>query len=76
MSVVIYGETNLQINKQKSCAHQRLHGPCIDEISRYCKCLDCYCLIRDLGRKEAEEYYSKDLIDEYSVQPYDNVDGE
>lgn len=61
MSVIIYGGTKKQIERQFSCRHD-WHGPCIDEMSRYFKCKKCFCLERDMT--EAEYYREIKLITE------------
>jgi len=53
MATIIYGGTKTQISKQLSCVHV-WHGPCIDDTSRYYKCLECYCVSRDMSE---EDYY-------------------
>lgn len=54
MSIIIYGGTERQVKQQLSCNHN-WHGPCIDKISRYCKCKLCFCFERDCV--DEEEYY-------------------
>ena len=63
MSTIIYGHTKEQIAIQKVCKHANWYGPCIDSISRYYKCLDCFCLDRDLTIKEAKEHYEPVYIE-------------
>ena len=62
-SVIIYGGTKKQIEKQLSCDHF-FHGPCIDKTSRYHKCKKCFCILRNMTE---EEYYKEmgleDMID-------------
>jgi len=62
MSVVIYGETKEQVKVQKACSHKNWQGPCMDAISRYFKCLDCFCLERDLTKKQAKKHYKSKYI--------------
>lgn len=54
-TVLIYGGTKEQVEQQMVCAH-KWHGPCIDEMSRYNKCLKCFVLQRDMDK---EEYYKE-----------------
>jgi hypothetical protein len=53
MSVIIYGGDKKIVEKQLKCSHD-WHGPCIDNTSRYYKCLNCFCLKRDV--KSHDEY--------------------
>jgi len=54
MAIVLYGGTRETVVKQLECEHQ-WHGPCMDRISRYNKCLKCFCLERDL--QSEQEYW-------------------
>ena len=45
--MIIYGGTPEQIMQQKIGEHA-WHGPCMDTESRYFKCVQCFCLDRDL----------------------------
>jgi len=64
--MIIYGGSKDTVKKQLKCKHN-WHGPCMDSISRYYKCIVCFCLDRDCADekdyhrlvKEAGEYYSK-----------------
>jgi hypothetical protein len=47
MAIVVYGGVAERVLQQLKCDHE-WHGPCMDAISRYRKCLKCYCLERDL----------------------------
>lgn len=38
--------------KQLACKEHHWHGPAIDRISRYFKCVKCYCIQRDLLTEE------------------------
>lgn len=51
-SVIQYGGTKEIILRQLGCDHEdkHLHGPCIDDVSRYYKCLKCSVLIRDMTK--------------------------
>lgn len=49
--MIIYGGTEEQVKNQLKCDHN-WHGPCIDSISRYFKCRECFCLDRDCSSKE------------------------
>jgi len=69
--IIIYGGTEEMIEKQKRCNHDtHWYGPCIDGISRYYKCLSCYCLKRDCrdekhyleALKEEEKYQKQRII--------------
>jgi len=51
MSVILYGGDRSLVEKQLACPH-RWHGPCMDRISRYNKCLDCFAIERDLASWE------------------------
>ena len=51
MSIIIFGGSKNQIKQQAKCKH-KWHGPCIDNISRYDKCLICFCLQRDINSEE------------------------
>jgi len=65
--VIIYGGDRSIVGKQFACPH-RWHGPCVDAVSRYNKCLDCFAVERDLASweefmrasKEAESANSKE----------------
>lgn len=50
--LIIYGGARETVLRQLQCDHV-WHGPCIDNISRYNKCLNCFCLERDV-QDEAE----------------------
>ena len=52
---IIYGGTKKQVKKQKLCKHD-WHGPSIDNISRFYKCLHCYCLLRNISE---DDYYKE-----------------
>lgn len=51
--IMIYGGTKRQIEKQLTCDH-KWHGPCMDNMSRYNKCLKCFCIERNMSE---QEYY-------------------
>lgn len=51
-TILVYGMSKEKIDKQMKCKHENWHGPGIDEISRYYKCKDCYCLKRDISLEE------------------------
>ena len=53
--IEIYGGTKEMVEKQLKCRH-KWHGPCMDEVSRYCKCKRCFCLNRDMNQKEYKDY--------------------
>lgn len=61
MAIILYGGARETVLKQLECAHE-WHGPCMDRVSRYFKCLKCFCLDRDFqsekewlkAEKEAE----------------------
>jgi hypothetical protein len=53
--MIIYGGTERQVQQQLECEHV-WHGPCIDRVSRYNKCLKCKCLDRDVVSEE--HYYA------------------
>jgi len=50
---LLYGGTLEQVEKQLACDHD-WHGPGIDELSRYNKCMKCFALERDMDQ---EKYY-------------------
>ena len=52
MAIILYGGARETVLRQLECAHQ-WHGPCMDSVSRYNKCLKCFCIERDL-ETEAE----------------------
>lgn len=52
--LIIYGGTQRQVRRQLECGHS-WYGPCIDEVSRFNKCLACFALERDFATEE--EYY-------------------
>ena len=52
--MIIYGGSERQVREQLACSHD-WHGPCMDDVSRYNKCLKCKCLERDVDSEE--EYY-------------------
>lgn len=52
MAIILYGGTGPTVKRQLECAHQ-WHGPCMDKVSRYFKCLKCFCLERDLKDEKA-----------------------
>lgn len=52
MSIILYGGAKLTVLKQLDCEH-KWHGPCMDDISRYNKCLKCFCIERDLQSEAA-----------------------
>lgn len=54
MTTIFYGGTREQVEKQLDCIHD-WHGPCIDEISRYYKCMMCFCMERDCTENEHKE---------------------
>lgn len=60
MSVVLYGGAKLTVLKQLGCEHE-WHGPCMDAISRYNKCLNCFCVERDLASEAAYFEAAKNL---------------
>ncbi len=47
MSIILYGGDRPLVEKQLACPH-RWGGCCMDDISRYNKCLDCFAIERDL----------------------------
>jgi len=57
-SVILYGGSIAQIEHQLVCKHYWVL--CIDDISRYYKCTECFCIERDMTE---EEYYKKVGID-------------
>lgn len=52
MAIILYGGARETVVLQLVCVHE-WHGPCIDRLSRYNKCLKCFCLERDF-QSEAE----------------------
>lgn len=58
-TVLIYGGTKAQIEKQLSCDH-KWYGPCVDGTSRYNKCILCFCIERDMTE---DEYYEEIGLD-------------
>jgi len=64
--MIIYGHTKGQVEKQLKCDHKNWHGPCMDKLSRYYKCLDCFCLDRDFNTEkqylEAKEELDNELV--------------
>ena len=48
MAIILYGGTKETVLKQLECKEHDWHGPAIDRISRYFKCMKCYCIQRDL----------------------------
>ena len=46
MSTIIYGGSKDRVKNQLECAHT-WYGPCMDDISRYYKCIKCFCIDRD-----------------------------
>lgn len=52
MPIVLYGGAKETVLKQLGCEHT-WHGPCMDTISRYNKCLKCFCIERDLDSEAA-----------------------
>lgn len=48
MPIILYGGTKETVLKQLKCEDHDWHGPGIDPISRYFKCVKCYCIQRDL----------------------------
>jgi len=46
MAIIIYGGARETVVRQLECTHE-WHGPCMDVVSRYLKCLKCFCLERD-----------------------------
>lgn len=52
MAVVIYGGARATVEKQLSCSHE-WHGPCMDQVSRYNKCVKCFVIERDLQSEQA-----------------------
>jgi hypothetical protein len=54
MPIIIYGGARETVEKQLKCDHD-WHGPNMDPISRYMKCLKCFCIERDL-LNEAEYF--------------------
>jgi hypothetical protein len=57
VAIIIYGGGRQTVDKQLRCEHQ-WHGPCMDEVSRYNKCLKCFCLERDF-HSEAQYFESE-----------------
>lgn len=51
MALIIYGGARDTVLRQLKCSH-KWHGPCMDRVSRYFKCLKCFCLERDLRNEE------------------------
>ena len=49
-SMIEYGGSATQIQKQIECPHEpeALHGPCMDKISRFFKCKSCWAILRDM----------------------------
>jgi hypothetical protein len=52
MAIILFGGIRETVLRQLECVHE-WHGPCIDRVSRYNKCLKCFCLERDF-QTEAE----------------------
>lgn len=70
MSFILYGGDKYTVEMQLKCEHI-WHGPCMDNISRYFKCVKCFCLDRDLpdfnAHNEAlkeEEKHQKDTLEQ------------
>jgi len=49
--MIQYGGTENEVRAQLTCDHD-WQGPGIDSISRYYKCMFCYCLKRDMTDEE------------------------
>jgi len=54
MSIIIYGGTKKQIERQLAC-HHNWHGPCMDDRSKYNLCIKCLTYERDLTYEEYHE---------------------
>ena len=52
MPIIIYGGAKKTVTKQLKCRHD-WHGPCMDDIARFNKCLECYCIEYDLPTEQA-----------------------
>jgi hypothetical protein len=50
--MIIYGGGRETVEKQLKCEHE-WHGPCIDDIARFNKCLKCFCVDYDLTSEKA-----------------------
>lgn len=55
MAIILYGGTRETVLKQLECKEHNWHGPAIDRVSRYFKCVKCYCIQRDLMTEQ--EYF-------------------
>ena len=62
MTTILYGGTRQTVEKQLQCTH-KWHGPCIDDVSRYYKCTECFVIERDCTEKEFWELTRKCNID-------------
>ena len=51
--MILYGGPKEVVLKQLECSHE-WYGPCIDNVSRFFKCSECFALDRDL--KTTEEW--------------------
>lgn len=67
MAILLYGGAKLTVLKQLGCDHQ-WHGPCRDDISRYFKCLKCFCIERDLD-SEAAYFEAQQNLDPAGKKP-------
>lgn len=70
MSFILYGGDIATVKKQLACVHE-WHGPCLDNISRYFKCVKCFCLDRDLSdfaafteASKEEETHQKNTLEQ------------
>ena len=54
--MIFYGGDDLRVRQQLECEHE-WHGPCRDDLSRYNKCLKCYCMDRDIS--SIDEYWQE-----------------
>jgi hypothetical protein len=51
MTIILYGGTKIQVLEQFACKHKWSEA-CIDQISRYNKCENCFCVERDCTEQE------------------------
>lgn len=65
MPIILFGGTRETVLKQLECKEHDWHGPGIDRISRYFKCVKCFCIQRDLL---TEEDYFKSRREESSKE--------
>ena len=49
--MIEYGGTKEIVEKQLKCEHI-WHGSCMDNMSRYYKCTECFCLDRDMTKEQ------------------------